>query len=138
MTGFGDGWTNDYVGVPYTDLGRDRSGWDCWGLAVVAYREQAGIALPTLDGDYRSAHEDPDGVRACFEDEAKAWQQVETPQPGDVIWLRIAGLERHVGLWVQGNRMLHAFPGRETCVEMLRSPSWSRRVVSYWRHPVRS
>ena len=44
-------WANAYVGLPWADLGRDRTGCDCWGLARLVYAEQLGIALPY--GGYR-------------------------------------------------------------------------------------
>lgn len=39
-------WANDYVGIPYVVNGRDRTGLDCWGLLILAFREQRGIELP--------------------------------------------------------------------------------------------
>lgn len=42
-------WINDYIGVPYRPNGRERDGWDCWGLVLAVYRERLGLELP----DYR-------------------------------------------------------------------------------------
>ena len=39
-------WINGYIGVPYKPNGRDRDGWDCWGLVLAVYRERLGLELP--------------------------------------------------------------------------------------------
>ena len=41
-------FANAIVGVPFKSRGRDRSGWDCWGLVVAFYRECFGIELMEL------------------------------------------------------------------------------------------
>ena len=50
-------WANAYVGLPWADLGRDRTGCDCWGLARLVYAEQLGIALPSYSDAYPCAGE---------------------------------------------------------------------------------
>lgn len=39
-------WINAYVGVPYLINGRDRKGWDCWGLVLAVYRDRLDTELP--------------------------------------------------------------------------------------------
>lgn len=41
-------WTDDYVGLPYLDFGRDRNGLDCWGLYMLIIKEQFGIDVPEV------------------------------------------------------------------------------------------
>ena len=36
-------WSNRFIGIPYDDFGRSRTGCDCWGLACIIYREELGI-----------------------------------------------------------------------------------------------
>ncbi len=43
-------WTDSFIGLPHLDLGRDREGCDCWGLACIVYREELSISLPDYLG----------------------------------------------------------------------------------------
>lgn len=55
-----DAWLDAYIGLPWRLGGRElRGGIDCWGLARLVLRREAGIALPSWD-------EDPDaGAASC-------------------------------------------------------------------------
>jgi len=48
-------WAGDFIGLPYTDKGRDRTGCDCWGLVRLALAEVAGITLPDYSDAYSAA-----------------------------------------------------------------------------------
>lgn len=121
------------IGVPFVDKGRDRSGWDCWGLCVCAYREVFGIELPRLDGEYDGAKSRsvPELVRR---ERQTAWKAVRLPVPGDVIVLRIRGHPWHCGLCIGGGQMLHVTVGVETCVERYNAPNWAKRIDGFWRY----
>ena len=50
-------WVKEYVGIPFSDLGRTREeGVDCWGLVRLVYDEVYGVLLPQLSDQYESAH----------------------------------------------------------------------------------
>jgi len=122
------------VGVPFRDLGRDWSGWDCWGLVVRAFREVFGIDLPTYEGDY--ADTEDEAIAGLFQDRDQLGRLIAAgrERPGDVVVLRLRGLPWHVGLVIEPGRMLHAFKGTETCLDNYRNKVWEKRIVGIYRH----
>ena len=126
-------WWNDYIGVPFRDGGCGRSGADCWGLVRLVYRERFGIALPGPVVDVSAlerASIEPalDLTREAF------WEPTGDPRPGDVVSLRIEGVESHVGLVTTPGRMLHVLEGGHAVIETYTSRRWKERVCGVYRY----
>ena len=94
-------WINDWVGVPYLRNGRDANGIDCYGIVIVAYRDQLGKALP----DWQTE----DSHKAAARVFAKAMvKEVETdravrvtddPIDWDILLVkRSRGMPHHMGI----------------------------------------
>lgn len=126
-------WPNEYIGIPYIDHGRTRLGCDCWGLVRLIYRERLAIELPSLATDYVSAEEAAE-VSALVHKEQTSWKSVNAPAPFDVIVLRLAGLERHVGVVIKPGIMLHVMRGIDAAIENYTNPLWHRRAAGFYRH----
>lgn len=107
------------IGVPFVPLGRDYDGWDCYGLAVCAWHDVAGVDLPDF------AYHDVKSYRliaSIFQDQiAPFWREVPAPEPMAVAAIYRRGLVIHAGLVVPGRRILHVESGIETCSEPLSS-----------------
>lgn len=103
-------WLNDYVGTPHLTNGRDRAGFDCWGLMVAVWRDRRGIELP----DFRAPN-DASLIRAIEEVGANygKWPslapvaQVEAPCDWDFVVCKRHGLALHMGLFIGGG-VLHS------------------------------
>lgn len=123
---------NSYIGIPYTNRGRDREGLDCWGLVQLWYQEQFGIAVPDYLWAYTSA-EDHGSVALAINENKINWLKVNEPEYGDVLVFKIMGQPIHVGVKLKGDDFLHAFKGTQSCRERLSSLSWSRRLTEVYR-----
>jgi cell wall-associated NlpC family hydrolase len=86
---------HSYIGVPYVFGGRSPKGFDCSGLVWYVYR-QHGIDLPTSSAK-----------------QARVGEHVDRDEllPGDLVFFQSSGSIDHVGLYVGGNKMIHA-PGK--------------------------
>jgi len=127
-------WVNDYVGVPYLVNGRDRNGWDCWGLVLAVYRERLGLELPDWQRD------EPFGIAQQIRAFGKAWNEVkegalateiDAPEPFAIALVLRHFSPHHVGVVVGGGILHCAAPYGGTVYDpmarfLLRypAPSW--------------
>ena len=119
-----DEFTARAIRVPFVELGRGWSGWDCWGAVVMFHQKVLGVELP----HYTTGHSD------AWASHPPKWDSVTRPEPGDVVLLSIAGLPIHVGLAIGAGLMLHTEPRIGTLIERLASPKWARRVEGFYRY----
>lgn len=131
-------FASSMVGTPFLDKGRTREGCDCWGVCVLAYREVYGVELLSLDGGYERTSDAKVLEEVVKKEQASHWRQVEKPEPGDVVVLRVKGRHSHIGLVLNSREMLHAQEGTEACVERYDGVLWGKRVVDFWRHESRA
>jgi|APSaa5957512535_1039671.scaffolds.fasta_scaffold24131_2 cell wall-associated NlpC family hydrolase len=105
--------------VPFKTRGRDWSGWDCWGLIVVAYREVYGIEIATYTERYRSIKQ-KDLIASVYNEGKKdGWYEVDEAQEGDVVIVYMDGRDMHSGLAIDKNEMIHAENNINTVVEKI-------------------
>jgi cell wall-associated NlpC family hydrolase len=126
-----------YIGLPFADHGRDWDGCDCYGLVRLVYREEWGIELPSLAGDYASALERED-VAALLSTGRPAWAMpVATPAQGDVVVLRRGGEAKgqgsHLGIVLEPGLMLHIHRHTSAVCERFDGMIWRHRVEGYLR-----
>lgn len=128
-------WTNDYVGLPWRERGRDRTGIDCWGLVRLVLLDQCRIDLPSYAEDYASPLEQAE-VAALIEGRPAGLVGQVSPgceQPFDLILLRDGGLPSHVGIVAAPRLMLHVRRGQDSAVEPYDGALWRSRVVGFYR-----
>lgn len=101
-----------YLGIPYKKGGRDRGGVDCWGLVRLFYDQEYGVLLPAyIDHGGRREEYIRKGI------EELAAEAVTDPQEGDLVVISVGGRPSHVGVWLDGGKVLHILRGCESVVE---------------------
>jgi cell wall-associated NlpC family hydrolase len=127
--------SDDYIRIPFKELGRSRDGVDCWGLVCLIYKEQINIELPHLL-EY-SDTKDRVGVTSTFEAESRKWSErrIGEEKPYDVAAFNIMGQPMHVGLVVKPGLMIHAERGCGVYLTNYRRESqWSKRLKGFFSH----
>ena len=123
---------NKYIGLPYKDNGRDENGIDCWGLARLFYKQELNIDLPSYEDIYTTSY-DP-AVSEAINKYKDNWELTKSAKSGDLCLFNIYGEPAHVGVYVGSRKFLHAREGKDSVIESLDSPQWSKRFQGFYRH----
>lgn len=106
---------SNWKGTPYRLGGMSKSAIDCSGLTVLAFRDVFGLSLP----------------RTVSEQAAQGKKVAKySLQPGDLVFFKTGFLQRHVGIYVDNNRFLHASSSKGVVISQLDEPYWKNR---YWK-----
>jgi cell wall-associated NlpC family hydrolase len=116
-------WVEKYIGLPFLKAGTNPvTGVDCWNLVRLVLAEQRNITLPLQGGP------------------VAGWGPCDAPpQAFDVVVMgAVAGFgsqsEPHVGVMVDGERLLHIAEGGRSHVLPLQHPFIKARSFKLYRH----
>lgn len=128
-------WTDKFVGTPYLDLGRDRSGCDCWGLACIVYREELDISVPEYLGYTTTEEWGEIAALVAGATASPLWVPVSGRATAfDIALFRRGALTSHVGIVVSHGLMIHMAEADCAKVEHYNGNRWSSRLVGHYRH----
>lgn len=126
-------WAAPYVGLPF---GEGPGEVTCWSLVRRVMAERRGIELPAY-GEISAR----DLVRVARtmgrEQLAETWRAVSVPQEFDVALMRSARGGRaivHVGIMIDGRRLLHVEDRTASVVVPLDHYSVRGRIVGFRRY----
>jgi len=127
-------WVAGYIGLPWREHGRDRSGCDCWGLLRLVLAERFGIAVPAYDGRYADTADRAE-IAMLMRGGMGPWRQVDEAgvRQGDGALFRVAGQPCHVGVVVAAGWMLHVQKGVDSGLERHDGTRWARRLAGFYR-----
>ena len=104
-----------WQGVTYRLGGLSKNGVDCSGFVYLTFKNHFGIELPRTT-----------------EQLAKSGQPVDETglQAGDLVFFKTGILAKHVGIYVENGKFLHASTGQGVMLSKLSDPYWSSH---YWK-----
>lgn len=103
-----------WAGTPYRLGGTNRSGIDCSAFTQITFRDQFGLDIQRT-------------TLAQLQSGASiAKQQL---QAGDLVFFQTGYKQRHVGIYLQEGKFLHASTSRGVIVSRLDNPYWRKH---YW------
>ena len=105
----------EWKGIPYRLGGMSRRGIDCSALVYLIYRDHMGIQLPRTT-QYQSV----------------AGEAIKQGQlrPGDLVFFRTGPRGRHVGIYIEEGKFLHASVSKGVTISQMTDHYWKSR---YWR-----
>lgn len=113
---------SNLVGIPYSEL-------DCYGLAKKFYKEVLGEDLKSYyDSTPKELSERKDLVYTAKSD----FVQVELPEFGDIVLIKIDGVESHIAIFVGEGKILHSLKTAGYSV-IERASRWATRITGFYR-----
>lgn len=123
------------VGIPYVIDGRGWEGADCWGVVYLYFQAVHGIEVERYDAAGQTTAHDRAALSALIHREiAPPWHSVDEPRPGDLVLIRHGRQIAHVGIWLDGGRVLHSPGPGPSLIERASSPHMKRRIAGFLRH----
>jgi cell wall-associated NlpC family hydrolase len=104
-----------WKGTRYEIGGLSRRGIDCSGFVYVTFKSKLGIILP------RSTELQGGSGTGVNRSELR---------PGDLVFFRTGIFERHVGVYLERGRFLHASTSQGVTISELEDAYWKQR---YWK-----
>ncbi len=128
-------WLGHYIGLPFKEHGRERTGLDCWGLVRLVLAEQFGFHVPSYVADYTRTT-DAASISKLISREALDWRSVARGDEslGDVLVMRMRGQPMHVGLVAGDGQMLHVERGVNSALERYTGARWASRIDAIYRY----
>jgi cell wall-associated NlpC family hydrolase len=121
------------IGVPFADGGRTERGADCWGMVLLTFKE-FGIELP----DYKIHCFDTMAIGGQIDQERPQWIRIETPETPCLIVMcldpNLPGVCNHLGVYVGLGMFLHTLGKRNSVLERLEHPYFSRKIEGFYRY----
>lgn len=127
---------NDLIGVPFVNRGRNRFGYDCYGLVKEVYRRY-GHEIPEYDLQYN--YDDMCRVDELISGNVKnyPWKEISEPQVPCLIAMRFGspvGVVNHTAVYIGGGRFIHCRERVGVCIDRISSPAWRRTIVGFYKY----
>lgn len=103
-----------YQGTPYHYGGTSANGFDCSGFILTAYQEGLNKQLPRTTSQMLAYGDTvhPNDI-----------------EPGDLVFFRIGGKEQHAGIYMGGDRFIHASTSVGVTQSSLNGYYWKDRLT---------
>ncbi len=105
----------EWQGVRYKLGGLNKNGVDCSGLVYLTYKSKLGIHLP------RTAQQQSKLGQEIYRHELKA---------GDLVFFRTGPTSKHVGIYLENKKFLHASQSKGVIISHLDNTYWKAK---YWK-----
>jgi lipoprotein Spr/probable lipoprotein NlpC len=105
----------DWQGTPYQFGSMSHKKIDCSGLTVLAYRDIFDFDLPRTAAEQATQGESisPDSL-----------------QPGDLVFFKTGFYQKHVGIYLEDSKFIHASSTKGVMISSLDEPYWQKQ---YWK-----
>lgn len=115
---------SEFIGIEYSKM-------DCWRLTQHFYQRVFGIELKSY---YEHTPLERSDRKSLIYTNVGEFKRVEEPQFGDIVLIKILGIESHIAIFMGGGMMLHTTEKTGSCLEPV--ARWKKQIVGYFRTEV--
>ncbi len=105
----------DWQGVPHRDGGMSKRGVDCSGFTYLTFRELFDIRLPRTTSQLAQTGRPISRLQL---------------QAGDLVFFKIGRGGRHVGIYLENQKFIHASKSKGVMMSRMDNPYWQKH---YWQ-----
>lgn len=117
-------------------IGREYAQVNCWDLVREFYMTEFQIELPKFYSGITPNDKDS-AVLICDEGNRVSFEKVSTaPTFGDLMPIKILGLECHIGIFIGEGKFLHSQKKTGSVLDNL--DRWKHLITGYYRHRTRT
>jgi len=110
-------------------IGKSYEEYNCWDLIQKLYQELYDLRVHQCYGNkVPSKEERQDLIRT----EKGQFIKTENPKPGDIMLIRILGIECHIGMYLGSKKFIHSMQGNGVVIDSI--SRYATRVNGYYRH----
>lgn len=111
---------NHLIGIPYSQM-------DCFKLAKTFYKDVLDLQLKDY---FDSLPTDRVKMKNLIYTNVGDFKKTDDPKFGDLILLRIKGLESHIAINIDNSTMLHTMTNTGSVID--RKSRWNTLIVGYY------
>lgn len=119
----------DLMAARYEEGGRGPDSFDCFGLFSELCKRR-GLAIPDHPTPVDLGQRQSD-IRIAA---AEAWRELDAPEPGCAVLMRIGPWVSHIGMMLDGDRFIHASKCSGITVTRLDDVRWRERIAGFYRY----
>lgn len=109
------------IGTPYSEK-------NCLDIVKDFYRIELGVEIKhSFDGDVN----DREHIKNLIYSNIGEFKKVDNPQYGDIILMKMRGLESHIGVYLDEVRFLHTSQTTNCVIDRLQR--WDKVIVGFYR-----
>jgi cell wall-associated NlpC family hydrolase len=103
---------------------------NCWELTRQFYKQCFDIELKHFSSDPR----DRKATESLIYTNRGEFTKVELPSFGDIILIKILGIESHIAIYIGNGLMLHTSEKTGSVID--RTDRWVKTITGYYRPPI--
>jgi cell wall-associated NlpC family hydrolase len=110
-----------FIGIPYDKM-------NCWALAKAFYSEIFDIELKHYFETVPPTKED---MKKLIYSNIGDFKKVDRPIAGDLVLIKVYGIESHIGIYLGEGYLLHTLEGSGSVID--RIAKWEKVISGYYR-----